>query len=344
MRKTGLIFGLGQDSSYLSELLIEKGYKVIVVKRRSSSASMWRFSNVIKNENFILIEGDITDYSSVLNIISSYKPDEIYNLAAQSNVGTSFNQPILTWRVCAEGVLNILEVMKFLKSNAKLYQASSSEMFGSNYSLRDRRDFIGFENGFIGNIFEKYQDENTAFIPQSPYAIAKLAAHNNIKLYREAYGIWAVGGILFNHESPRRGMGFVTRKITSFFENHIPGVGPKIKLGNINSYRDWGYAKEYVEAMWLMLQQDNPKDYVIGTGKTHSVREFLEEVIIYHEGMDCYPIVEECCNIDENCKRPAEVPYLRADASLAEKELGWKPKVGFKELVQIMCREENGLE
>lgn len=369
--KTGLIFGMGQDSSYLAEFLLEKNYKVIVIKRRSSSASTWRFKKALEHSNFKIVEGDVTDFASVLQTIKTYEPDEIYNLAAQSNVGTSFNQPLYTHRVCYEGVVNILESMRFLKSTARLYQASSSEMFGSSYD--EKMFFYPFGEKVR---MEKYQNENTKFIPQSPYAIAKLAAHNSIRLYRDAYGVWAVGGILFNHESPRRGTGFVTRKITKWFKDFISWKNdldnpykvkmnydyksskdriwtlrdkgwlfgpqyPKLQLGNIETFRDWGYAKEYVEAMWLMLQQDTPRDFVIGTGETHSIREFLQEVLNYYN-ISCS--IDDFIIVDDNHKRPAEVPYLRADASLAERELGWKAKTTFKQLVELMLREENGLD
>lgn len=346
--KLALIIGAGQDSSYLSEFLIDKKYKVIVVRRRSSAQSLWRFQNVINNDNFSFIEGDITDHTSLLNILSYYKPQEIYNLAAQSNVGVSFNQPNYTFQVCAQGVFNLLECIKFLKLDTKLYQASSSEMFGSEFDSKITGPTLEDYSidPTVSFYLRKFQNENTKFKPQSPYAIAKLAAHNAIGLYRDAFNIWAVGGILFNHESPRRGSGFVTRKITKWVNdlwiyNGIGGKKGKLSLGNLNSYRDWGYAKEFVEMMWLMLQQDKPKDYVIGTGETHTVKEFLQEVLNFHKSIG--PL-EDFINIDENCKRPAEVPYLRADASLAEKELGWKPKTKFKELVEIMCREENGQE
>jgi len=360
-----MIFGVsGQDGSYLAEFLLVKGYKVIGVKRRSSAGSLWRLSQCLSNKNFKLVEGDITDYSSILHLLSDHQPGEIYNLAAQSNVGTSFNQPGYTWDVTAKGVMNLLEAMRFLRSTAKLYQASSSEMFGDSYSTSISITGKHYEDG------EKFQDEITDFTPQSPYAIAKLAAHQSINLYRKAYGLWCCGGILFNHESPRRGSGFVTRKITKWFNDFVqwrnqefktlgriclpndviyyglpcrsgPEYFPKLKLGNLDACRDWGFAGDYVEAMWLMLQQSEPKDYVIGTGETHTVKEFLQEVMNFHK-IDV-PI-EEFVNIDESCKRPAEVPYLRADASLSQREFGWKSKMKFTELVQHMCEMENGLE
>jgi GDPmannose 4,6-dehydratase len=345
MSKIALILGAsGQDASYLGEFLLEKDYRVVGVRRRSSAGSLWRLQKCLENKNYELVEGDITDYSSILNLLSYYKPDEVYNLAAQSNVGTSFNQPINTLRVCSEGVLNLLEAIKFLKMPIRLYQASSSEMFGSstsNYN-NNKTDRLNFKSGSPKILLpDSFQDENTPFNPQSPYGIAKLAAHNMVKLYREAYGIYAVGGILFNHESPRRGINFVTRKITSWFwKCNNGGNEHKLKLGNLHAIRDWGYAPEYVEAMWLMLQQANPKDYVIGTGECHSVKDFIIELLNRYDNRD----INEYMEIDDNFKRPAEVPYLRADASLAKKELGWEPRTKFADLVRIMCEQENGKE
>jgi GDPmannose 4,6-dehydratase len=362
-----LITGVnGQTGSYLAELLIDKGYEVIGVRRRSATGSLWRLSNIINHSRFSLVEGDVTDYSSCLSLILTYKPDEIYNLAAQSHVGTSFSQPGYTFDSTAKGVLNLLEVIRLTNSKTKFYQASSSEMFGTSFSYKHPNfnynlDFFKESIYHDGANYWKdmVQNENTKFEPQSPYAIAKLAAHNLVKLYREAYGIYAVGGILFNHESPRRGVNFVTRKITSWFNKNVQvaidkvktgwpywELSGKLKLGNLDSCRDWGYAKEYVEAMWLMLQQQQtPKDYVIGTGETHTVKEFLQAVINYYKNyarFSKFLTIEDLVDIDDNCKRPAEVPYLKADASLAAKELGWKPKTSFNELVEIMCRKENG--
>lgn len=359
MQKTALITGInGQDASYLAEFLLERDYKVVGMKRRSASSSLWRLKDIIDNTNFELVEGDITDFSSCLSLIQTYKPAEVYNLAAQSHVGTSFSQPLYTMDVTGRAVLNLLESIRLSDSSAKFYQASSSEMFGSNATFYipdhmranefDVKDIEKYKNDINSGLIKIYQNENTRFSPQSPYAVAKLAAHNLVKLYRECYGMYAVGGILFNHESPRRGSNFVTRKITKYFYHLLrQGVPDKLKLGNLDACRDWGYAKEYVEAMWLMLQQDNPKDYVIGTGETHTVKEFLEEVIIYlynkgNTDNNWLNWIALFIEIDENLKRPAEVPYLKADASLAEKELGWKAKTSFKELVQIMCEQENG--
>ena len=262
-----IIFGItGQDGSYLAELLLEKGYEVVGITRRVSVPTLNRITHILPKIK--IIEGDITDAFSVSNVIKEEEPDEIYNLAAQSHVGTSFKQPSLTWDVTAGGVLNILEAIRYSgrKGDIKFYQASSSEMFGKNYNLRE---------GLAEMI--KYQDEKTPFMPQSPYAIAKLAAHHLVRNYRDSYGIFACSGILFNHESPRRGETFVTRKITRAATRIKLGLQNKLILGNLDSKRDWGYAKEYVEAMWLMLQQDKPDDYVIATNETHTVREFLEE-------------------------------------------------------------------
>lgn len=339
MSKTAFVTGVvGQVGSYMADFLLERDYRVIGLKRRSASGSNWRIENALKNKNFELIEGDITDYSSVLNILSYCKPDEIYNFAAQSHVKSSFDQPSYTFDVNTKGVLNILEVMKFLNSKARLYQSSTSEMYGSNYD-KDPNTHI------------KYQDENTNFCPNSPYAASKLAAHNLIKLYRESYGLWVVGGIMFNTESPRRHVGFVTRKITSWAKNEMCNhkqeeIKKPLRLGNMNTLRDWSYAQEAVEAIYLILQNTSPKEYVIGTGETHSISEFLTEVINYWRGeynwitarIDTSLITTNV----ELYKRPHDVPYLKSDPSLIFHELGWKAKTKFKDLVRIMCEKENG--
>lgn len=350
-----LITGVsGQVGSYLAEFLLNKGYDVVGMRRRTATGSIWRLANCINNKHFTLVEGDVTDFSSCLSLIQTYKPDEVYNLAAQSHVGTSFNQPTYTWDATARGPLNLLECIRLTNSSAKFYQASSSEMFGTNFNHSQEEHTIGFQASYTELNFpwrKKWQDETTSFRPQSPYAIAKLAAHNLVKLYREAYGMYAVGGLLFNNESPRRGINFVTRKITSYLHNLVITTDNngnhynKLKLGNLDSMRDWGFSKEYCEPIWLMLQQTTPKDYVIGTGETHSVKEFLIETFkLFSKTKSIVELpVDMLVDIDENCKRPAEVPYLRADASLAEKELGWKAKTKFYDLIKIMVEEENGL-
>lgn|SRR3990167_1230040 len=354
--KTALITGCsGQDGSYLTEFLLDKGYKVKgLVRRASTNAGLWRLKEVLNNPNFELIEDDVTDFSSIQRIIFNHYPDEIYNLAAQSHVYSSFNQPIYTTNATYLGCLNILEVLRE-KNNQykpKFYQASSSEMFGDNYTegvLPVKGTIGGFQCGAM------WQDINTPFNPQSPYGIAKLAAHQAVKLYRKSYDIFACSGILFNHESPRRGEQFVTRKVTSYVQdlrnwmnNHICldvlfneerkmelATYPKVKLGNLNAKRDWGFAKEYVEAMWLMLQQNKPDDYIVATGETHSVEEFVK--LAFEEiGLNWKDFVE----IDQSLFRPSEVPYLCGHSNTKEK-LGWEPKVTFKELVKIMVNNES---
>jgi len=322
MNKVACITGItGQDGSYLASSLLSRGYNVIGLHRRSSTNNFYRIKEFIGHPFFELEEFDLTDASSILHIISKYEPDEFYNLAAQSHVGTSFLQPNTTFCVNTCGVLNILEAIRHTNPDIRFYQASTSEMFGSNYTLRDDK---------------KYQNENTPFSPQSPYAVSKVASHNMVKLYRESYGLYACSGILFNHESPKRGENFVTRKITKYIGQLINGkVKDKLKLGNIESFRDWGHAKDYVEAMRMMLNKDEAKDYVIATGKTHSVKDFLQESfgcvdLDYHEYIE----------IDPNLYRPAEVDYLLGDATRAKVALGWTPQISFANLVKEMVYED----
>ena len=348
----------GQDGSHLVDLLLWKGYEVIGVIRRTSTPNTQRIDHVLNNPNFKLEEGDITDYSSILNILTKHSDvDEVYNLAAQSHVAVSFKQPALTWDVTGKGCLNILQAIVDLSLHEKVrfYQASSSEMFGKNYDVLDG---------------EKLQSENTRFLPQSPYAIAKCAAHEAVRLYREAYGLHASAGILFNHEGPRRGHTFVTRKITKWigefvkWKSHIDsqqhdsssdpdfilklsstalgGDGsvtekfPKLRLGNLDAYRDWGYAGDYVEAMWLMLQQRKPDDYVICTGESHTIRDFLNAAFNY-VGIDkWFDLVVQ----DPEFYRPAEVDYLRGDNSKARQVLGWQPNTSFTHLVEMMLQHD----
>jgi len=321
-----IIFGItGQDGSYLAELLLEKGYEVIGVTRRVSVPTLNRITHILPKIK--IIEGDITDAFSVSNVIKEEAPDEIYNLAAQSHVGTSFKQPSLTWDVTAGGVLNILEAIRYSgrKDDIKFYQASSSEMFGKNYNLRE---------GLAEMI--KYQDEKTPFMPQSPYAIAKLAAHHLVRNYRDSYGIFACSGILFNHESERRGEKFVTRKITKwigeFVASGMDAEFPALRLGNLDAKRDWGHAEDYVRGMWKMVQHETPNDYVVATGETHSVREFLD-IAFRHIGIDDW---DEFVVIDPEFYRPAEVELLLGDASEAEKDLNWEKHVDFSTLVRRM--------
>lgn len=338
--REAIVIGVnGQDGSYLAELLLDLGYQVAGVTRRSSTDTSGRLWKVLDNPSFRLVEGDVADPWSMSDIISSSISDspEVYNLAAQSHVGTSFKQPALTWAVTAGGCMNILEAIRRYRPKARFYQASSSEMFGTRLSSR-----------FIDGREEFYQDENTGFHPESPYAIAKLAAHQTVGLYRKAYGLHASAGILMNHESPRRGNEFVTQKICKYIgllynEYGIFELGcshptfnmsviPKLRLGNLDASRDWGHARDYVRAMWLMLQQDKADDYVIATGETHTVKEFLEEAFRCIGIENWEPFVE----IDSTLLRPSEVPYLRGNYAKANKALGWAPETSFLQLVREM--------
>ena len=321
-----IIFGItGQDGSYLAELLIEKGYEVVGITRRVSVPTLNRINHILPKIK--IVEGDITDAFSVSNVIKEEEPDEIYNLAAQSHVGTSFKQPSLTWDVTAGGVLNILEAIRYSgrKDAIKFYQASSSEMFGKNYNLRE---------GFAEMI--KFQDEKTPFAPQSPYAIAKLAAHHLVRNYRDSYGIFACSGILFNHESERRGEKFVTRKITKwigeFVASGMDKEFPKLRLGNLDAKRDWGHAEDYVRGMWQMVQHKIPDDYVVATGETYSVREFLD-IAFKYVGIDDW---ENLVVIDPEFYRPAEVDYLLGIPTKAKRVLKWEPHISFEKLVERM--------
>ena len=314
--KRALITGItGQDGSYLAEFLLHKGYEVHGLVRRSSSFNRSRIDHLyqdphLNNTRFFLHYGDLSDSGQLTNLIYNIQPDEIYNLAAQSHVRVSFDLPEYTGDVTAIGVTRLLEAIRRSGIKTRFYQASSSEMFGSA---------------------PPPQNEKTPFQPRSPYAAAKVYAFWMVKNYRDGYGLFATNGILFNHESPRRGESFVTRKITIGLANILAGRAKKIYLGNLEARRDWGYAPEYVEAMWLMLQQEEPDDYVIGTGVTHSVKEFLEEAFSYLN-MDWREYVE----IDPRYFRPTEVEFLQADSSKVKKILGWEPRISFKELVKIM--------
>lgn len=346
MTTHAIIFGItGQDGSHLADLLLEKNYEVIGVARRSSTDNLSRIKHILNHPKFKVVEGDITDSGSIANVFHNYEHvDEVYNLAAQSHVGTSFSQPLLTWDVTGKGCLNILQYIKDYMPSARFYQASSSEMFGKCYDVD--------ENGI------KYQDENTRFMPQSPYAIAKCAAHNSVRLYRECYNLHASCGILFNHEGPRRGDNFVTKKVINWVVdfilwvntndvnmNHIEQDGnyieyndivfPKLLLGNLDSYRDWGYAGDYVEAMWMMLQKDDADDYVICTEKTHSIRDLLDASFRYFNIYDWSKLV----GTDDRFYRPAEVDYLRGRSTKARVKLEWKPKYDFNGLIKLMIEE-----
>ena len=318
MAKKALITGItGQDGSYLAELLLEKGYEVYGIIRRTSNFNTKRIDHIYNDPHetgnrLHLIYGDLTDSTSVYSILNDVKPDEIYNLGAQSHVRVSFDVPEYTADAVGLGAVRILEAMhKLGLKDTRYYQASSSEMYGKVQAVP--------------------QTEETPFYPRSPYAVAKLYAHWITKNYRESYDMYACSGILFNHESPRRGETFVTRKITRAVARIQAGLQDKLYLGNLDSKRDWGYAKEYVEAMWLMLQQDTPDDYVIATNETHTIREFLE-VAFGRVGLDWEKYVE----IDQKYFRPAEVDLLIGDPAKAEKQLGWKPKTTFKELAELM--------
>lgn len=381
MEKVGLIFGMGgQDSWYLTKHLHSKGYKVIGVVRRSSQPR--DYLDELVKEGLTLVEGDITDYSSVEQIITEYKPSHIYNLAAQSHVATSFKQPIYTTEVNYKGVLNILEVIRTHLPFTHFYQASTSEMFGKRVSTLAERAPHGYEPS-QEEYENTFQDEETPFEPQSPYSIAKLAAHELVRLYRESYNLFACSGILFNHESEHRGSQFLTRKVTRYvgkLVNWLSDEGyiwnseyssytfkvngdstedtnftgnndtygdflkrqesrdkilsyPKLKLGNLDACRDWSHAEDLTEVMVMMLEAETANDYVVGSGETHTVREFVETA--FNEIGQKW---EDWVEIDPSLVRPAEVDYLRARPEKVKKELGWTPKNSFKDLVSRMVK------
>ncbi len=305
-----LITGVtGQDGSYLAELLLDKGYEVVGMVRRTSHDSYERIGHLL--DRIEVVAADLLDQHSLTVVLQQTRPDEVYNLAAQSFVPTSWNQPVLTGEFTALGVTRILEAVRLVNPKARFYQASSSEMFGK--------------------VSETPQRETTSFYPRSPYGVAKVYGHWITVNYRESYDLFAVSGILFNHESPRRGIEFVTRKVTDGVARIKLGLAKELRLGNLDARRDWGFAGDYVEAMWLMLQQPRAQDYVIGTGETHSVRD-LVELAFGHVGLDYRPYVVS----DPRFHRPAEVDLLLADPAKARRELGWKPRVGFPELVAMM--------
>lgn len=341
--KKAIVTGItGQDGSHLADLLLEKNYEVIGVARRCSVDTTERLKHLFYNDNFKLVEGDITDVSSVINIFKNNDDvDEVYNLAAQSHVASSFKQPALTWDITGKGCLNLLQCLVDLEmTHVKFYQASSSEMFGSSYDVN--------ENG------EKYQNEETKLMPNSPYAISKCAAHYSVRLFRDAYNIHACSGILFNHEGPRRGEKFVTQKIIKwikefkYWRENVSGLGqpildddniwmnsnsfPRLRLGNLQAFRDWGYAGDYVEAMWLMMQQDIPDDYVVCTGKTHTIQDFID-ISFKESGIEEF---KKTILIDPEFYRPCEVDYLKGDCSKAKEELGWEPKHDLEGLIKLM--------
>lgn len=308
--KRALITGItGQDGSYLAEFLLSKGYQVYGMVRRASTENFERINHI--KDKITLVQADLLDQLSIINIIKNIQPHEVYNLASQSFVPTSFEQPLLTGEFTALGVTRMLEAIRLVDKTIKFYQASSSEMFGK--------------------AVETPQRETTPFYPRSPYGVAKVYGHWITVNYRESYDIFAVSGILFNHESPRRGKEFVTRKITDGVARIKLGLTDKLYLGNLDAQRDWGFAGDYVEAMWLMLQAEKPQDYVIGTGRTHTVRRFAE-LAFAHVDLDWRDYVV----IDKKLYRPAEVHVLCADASKARRELEWQPRVSFEDLVAMM--------
>ncbi len=311
MTKTALITGItGQDGSYLAEFLLEEGYRVIGMVRRSSTVNFGRIEQI--QDQIALAHGDLLDQTSLIDIMREYQPDEIYNLAAQSFVPVSWKQPVLTGEFTALGVTRMLEAMRSVVPEARFYQASSSEMFGK--------------------VREVPQSEGTPFYPRSPYGVAKVYGHWITVNYRESYDLFACSGILFNHESPRRGLEFVTRKVTYAAAQIKLGLAHELRLGNLDSRRDWGYAGDYVKAMWLMLQQDHPDDYVVGTGETHSVRELCQVAFGYLD-LDW----EEYVVSDPEFYRPAEVDLLVSDPAKARRLLGWQPEVSFTQLIQMMA-------
>ena len=311
---TALITGItGQDGSYLAEFLLDKGYRVVGVVRRSSTTPYERIAHLI--DRVELVSADLLDQTSLTDVMGDCKPDEVYNLAAQSFVQTSWSQPVLTGEFTALGVTRMLEAVKKAAPNARFYQASSSEMFGK--------------------VVESPQIETTPFYPRSPYGVAKVYGHWITVNYRESFGLYAVSGILFNHESPRRGLEFVTRKVTDGAVRIKLGLATELRLGNLESRRDWGYAGDYVDAMWRMLQRDAPEDYVIGTGHTWSVRQLCENAF-RAVGLDYRDYVVQ----DPRFLRPAEVDLLVANPGKARRELGWEPKVGFADLIEMMVRAD----
>ena len=314
--KTALITGItGQDGSYLADFLLEQGYQVLGMVRRSSTVNFDRITHLQEQEALEIVQGDLLDQMSLIDILREYNPDEVYNLAAQSFVPTSWRQPVLTGEFTALGITRILDAIRIVNPEIRFYQASSSEMFGK--------------------VREVPQSEDTPFYPRSPYGVAKVYGHWITINYRESYNLFACSGILFNHESPRRGLEFVTHKVTYAAARIKLGLADELRLGNLEARRDWGYAGDYVRAMWLMLQQDEPDDYVIATGETHSVRR-LCEVAFGSLGLN----YEDYVVIDEKFYRPAEVDLLIGDCSKARDKLGWEPKVNFEALISMMVEAD----
>lgn len=315
--KKALITGVtGQDGSYLAELLLDKGYRVYGMSRRTSTPINERIENILTHKNFNLVSGDLIDEASLMTLVKDIQPDEVYNLAAQSFVQASWVQPVLTGQYTAIGVTKMLEAVRLFQPKAKFYQASSSEMFGKVQAIP--------------------QSESTPFYPRSPYGVAKAYGHYITVNYRESYDLFACSGILFNHESPRRGLEFVTRKIANQVASVKLGMRTHVELGNLDAKRDWGYAKDYVVAMWLMLQQDQADDYVIATGETHTVGEFMQ-LAFAHVGIKDW---KKHFRHNPIYDRPAEVDLLIGDPSKAKKALSWQPTISFEELVKIMVEAE----
>ncbi|NQV08591.1 GDP-mannose 4,6-dehydratase [Candidatus Woesearchaeota archaeon] len=312
MSKTALITGItGQDGAYLAKFLLGKGYKVYGIYRRISTPNFWRLQYLGVFDKVTLIPADMADMSSLLEAVTISEPDEVYNLAAQSYVGASFDQPLMTTAIDGVGAISMLEIIRHLKRDIKFYQASTSELYGT--------------------VRETPQTENTVFWPNSPYAVAKLLSYHNTRIYREAYDLFACNGILFNHESPIRGIEFVTRKISNSVARIKLGLQKELVLGNLEARRDWGYAPEFVEAMWKILQHNKPDDFVCSTGETHSVKEFVE-----HAFDNVNLNYKDFVKSDKSFMRPKEVELLQGDPTKIKKELGWEPKTKFKELVKIM--------
>lgn len=315
-RKTALITGItGQDGSYLADFLLEQGYRVVGMVRRTSTINFDRIAHLQEDALIDIAQGDLLDQMSLIDILNEFQPDEVYNLAAQSFVPTSWRQPVLTGEFTALGVTRILDAIRIVNPEIRFYQASSSEMFGK--------------------VIEVPQTENTPFYPRSPYGVAKVYGHWITVNYRESYNLFACSGILFNHESPRRGLEFVTHKVTHAAARIKLGLQKEVRLGNLEAQRDWGYAGDYVRAMWLMLQQEEPDDYVVSTGETHSVRELCEVAF------NCVDLnYEDYVVIDEKFYRPAEVDLLIGDPAKAKTRLGWEPTVNFQELVRMMVEAD----
>tara|TARA_B100000963_G_scaffold223852_1_gene195197 strand:- start:413 stop:1438 length:1026 start_codon:yes stop_codon:yes gene_type:complete len=332
-KKIALITGIsGQDGAYLAKFLLKKKYKVIGVERRSARSNNWRLEKLKISKKILIEDADIKEINNLIRLFSKHKIDEVYNLAAQSFVYSSFNNPLETSQVNAIGVLNFLEIIRNSKRKIKFYQASTSEMFGKHG--------------------KKYQDEKTSFYPRSPYATSKAFAHYSVQNYRESYGLHAVSGILFNHESPLRGEEFITRKITLGLSKIYLGKQKTLKVGNIYSKRDWGFAEDYVEAMWKMMQSKNPKDYVVATGKNYSVKQFINECVKIlkiktkwigkglNEKLIDTKNKKTIISIDKKFFRPTEVENLRGNFYKAKKELNWKPKTNFSKLVKMMMKSD----